>query len=178
MKLYSTSYVHRLPVLVSPTENEVLLFCVTSPLVFLSLATTAFQLCGAVIKRFKIHGEYCRAQIEVGARKDALYDSLRSGLIIIQERRKADVRPPTIIAPDKELTPLTISPQNLPASKEVLDALYSIETTPYCNSFLSRLRGFRGFVPPGLVAVDWEIRTPWMNVMADIREHYLFAQFV
>jgi hypothetical protein len=103
---------------------------------------------------------------------------LHSGLIIIQERRKANVRQPSIIVPDKDLTPLPVSPQNLPASKEVLDALYSIETTPFAHSFVSRLRGFRGFVPPGLVAVDWETRTPWMNVMADIREHYLFAQFV
>ena len=35
-------FVHHLPVLVNQTENEVL-FIVTSPLVFLSLATTAFQ---------------------------------------------------------------------------------------------------------------------------------------
>ena len=60
----------------------------------------------------------------------------------------------------------------------MLDALYNIKTTPYDHSFLSRLRGFRGFVPPGLVSVDWETRTPWMDVMADIREHYLFAQSV
>ena len=106
------------------------------------------------------------------------YNSLQSGLIIIQERRKANVRQPTIKVPDKSLTPLSVSPQNLPASKEVLDTLYNIKTTPYNHSFLSRLRGFRGFVPPGLVAVDWETRTPWMNVMADIRDHYLFAQSV
>jgi hypothetical protein len=99
-------------------------------------------------------------------------------LIITQEREKANIRQPTIKVPDKILTPLSISPQNLPVSKEVLDTLYSIKTTPFGHSFLSRLRGFRGFVPPGLVAVDWEIRTPWMNVMADIREHYLFAQSV
>lgn len=95
-----------------------------------------------------------------------------------QERRKANIRQPTIIVPDKILTPLSISPQNLPASKEVLDALYNIKTTPFGHSFVSRLRGFRGFDPPGLVAVDWETRTPWMNVMADIRDHYLFAQSV
>ena len=106
------------------------------------------------------------------------YTIPHSGLIIIQERRKANVRQPIIKVPDKILTPLSIPPQNLPASKEVLDALYSIETTPFGHSFLSRLHGFRGFVPPGLVAVDWETRTPWMNVMADIREHYLFAQSV
>lgn len=81
-------------------------------------------------------------------------------------------------APDKFLTRLSPPPQSLPVNTEVLDALYNIKTTPFGHSFLSRLHGFRGFVPSGLVAVDWETRTPWMNVMADIREHYLFAQFV
>jgi hypothetical protein len=124
------------------------------------------------------HGKDCRAQIEFATRKDLLYSSLHSCYIIIQERGKANVRQPTISVPDKILTPLSISPQNLPANKEVLDTLYSIKTTPFGHSFLSRLHGFRGFVPPGLVAVDWKTRTPWMNVMADIREHYLFAQSV
>jgi len=73
------------------------------------------------------------------------------------------------------LTFLSPPPQSLPVNKEVLDALYNIKTTPFGHSFLSRLHGFRGFVPPGLVAVDWETRTSWMDVMADIREHYLFS---
>jgi hypothetical protein len=128
--------------------------------------------------KFIIHGKHCCAQIEAAARKDFLYYSLYSSLTIVQERRTANVRQPTIIAPNKNLTVLTISPQNLPPSKEVIDTLNSIKTTPFAHSFLSRLRGFRGFAPPGLVAVDWETRTPWMNVMADIREHYLFAQSV
>lgn len=96
----------------------------------------------------------------------------------MQERRKANFPQSITKAPDEDLTPLSPSPQTLPVNKEVLDALYNIETTPFGHSFLSRLHGFRGFVPPGLVAVDWETRTPWMNVMADIREHYLFAQSV
>lgn len=76
------------------------------------------------------------------------------------------------------LTPLPPPTQSLPVNTEVLDALYNIKTTPFDNSFLSRLHGSRDFVPPGLVAVDWETKTPWMNVMANIREHYLFAQSV
>ena len=104
--------------------------------------------------------------------------SLHSSLIM-QERRKANVRQSTSKVPDKISTPPLSPPsQRLPVNNEVLDALYNIKTTPFGHSFLSRLHGFRGFVPPGLVAVDWETRTPWMNVMADIREHYLFAQSV
>jgi hypothetical protein len=97
----------------------------------------------------------------------------------MQERRKANVRQSTSKVPDTISTPPLSPPsQRLPVNNEVLDALYNIKTTPFGHSFLSRLHGFRGFVPPGLVAVDWETRTPWMNVMADIREHYLFAQSV
>ena len=168
MTLYSSAIPNFSNIRVSTTSD-------TGELVLGAWSTT--HVFTAVI-RFIIHGKHCRAQIEVAARRDILYDSLRSGLIIIQERKNANVRQPTIVAPDKELTLLSISPQNLPASKEVLDALYNIETTPYDHSFLSRLRGSRSFVPPGLVAVDSETRTPWMNLMADIREHYLFAQFV
>lgn len=83
-----------------------------------------------------------------------------------------------VLLPDKNLTPLSPPPQNLPVNPEVLDALYNIKTTPFGHSFLSRLHGSRRFIPPGLVAVDWETRTPWMNVMADIREHYILAQSV
>ncbi|KAF9558712.1 hypothetical protein CPC08DRAFT_763776 [Agrocybe pediades] len=83
-------------------------------------------------------------------------------------------KPPEISAPQTPLNPLpaVVTPQVDP---EVLNALYAIKTTPFLNSFLSRLHGTKEFMPPGLISVDWETRTPWMNLMEDIREHYTFA---
>lgn len=73
------------------------------------------------------------------------------------------------------VTPLPPQPSFLPASQEVLEALYSIQTTPVEHSFLSRLQGTMSTDSSGLIAVDWETVTPWMNLMADIREHYSLA---
>ena len=59
---FTSYFVHHLPFLVNPTENEVLFIRVTSPLVFLSLATTAFQRCClAVYSRLvlSIHTNRC-----------------------------------------------------------------------------------------------------------------------
>ena len=55
---------------------------------------------------------------------------------------------------------------------EVLDALYDIRTTPYRSSFLWRLNGFVVHRSPVVVAADWEVRSPWMDLMEDIRAHY------
>jgi hypothetical protein len=63
-------------------------------------------------------------------------------------------------------------------NSDTLNALYSIETTPFSSSFLSRLHGTQHLLPSGLIAIDWETRTPWMDLMADIRDHYSFAQSV
>jgi hypothetical protein len=54
---------------------------------------------------------------------------------------------------------------------EVLKALYGVQTTPYRISFLSRLNGFSIHRAP-VIAADWEARSPWMDVMEDIRAHY------
>lgn len=54
---------------------------------------------------------------------------------------------------------------------EVLKALYGVQTTPYRISFLSRLNGFSIRHAP-VVAADWEARSPWMDLMRDIRGHY------
>ena len=54
---------------------------------------------------------------------------------------------------------------------EVLNALYGAQTTPYKSSFLSRLNGFSLRRAP-VVAADWEARSPWMDLMEDIRAHY------
>jgi len=57
----------------------------------------------------------------------------------------------------------------------VLDALYAVQTTPYERCFLSRLHGVRPERVPGLIALDWEAHSPWMELMSDIREHYSLA---
>ncbi|KAH9940871.1 uncharacterized protein BXZ73DRAFT_88563 [Epithele typhae] len=74
--------------------------------------------------------------------------------------------------------PLTSLPAARPvqaANQEVIDALYAIKTTPYEHSFLSRLCGFDVPAETGAIAVDWEARTPWMDLMGDVREHYAIA---
>ncbi|KAJ7036493.1 hypothetical protein C8F04DRAFT_1181200 [Mycena alexandri] len=76
-----------------------------------------------------------------------------------------------------ELPPATGSATPLPEhTTRVVEALESIKTTPFENSFLARLHGVsRGVALPGLVSVDWETVTPWMALMRDIRDHYSFA---
>ena len=54
---------------------------------------------------------------------------------------------------------------------EVLKTLYGIQATPYKSSFLSRLNGFSARRAP-VVAVDWEVWSPWMDLMEDIRAHH------
>ncbi|KAF9266791.1 hypothetical protein L218DRAFT_750705 [Marasmius fiardii PR-910] len=56
-----------------------------------------------------------------------------------------------------------------------IDQLSQIRTTPYKNSFLSRLQGTSP-ANTGLISVDWLTRTPWMNLMDDIREHYQISR--
>ncbi|KAG7093537.1 hypothetical protein E1B28_007208 [Marasmius oreades] len=52
-----------------------------------------------------------------------------------------------------------------------IDQLSRIRTTSYESSFLSRLQGTSP-ANTGFLSVDWLSRTPWMNLMDDIREHY------
>ncbi|TBU30582.1 hypothetical protein BD311DRAFT_754583 [Dichomitus squalens] len=73
------------------------------------------------------------------------------------------------------LTPLRSSRTISTVNPEVLDALYAIRSTPYESSFLSRLQGFNLDHQINAIAVDWETRTPWMELMTDIREHYSLA---
>ena len=61
---------------------------------------------------------------------------------------------------------------------ETLDALYAIKTTPYASSFLARVRGLQPPPKPPVLAVDWETRAPWIELMRDIREHYSLMQWV
>jgi hypothetical protein len=103
-------------------------------------------------------------------------------IFAFQERRLAGL--PTAFMKDSYEGPVTIlSLPRLPSvttNSQVIDALYSIKTTPYEFSFLSRLSGvLQGQIPAsGVLAVDWENVTPWMSLMNDIREHYSIAQYV
>ncbi|EPQ56734.1 hypothetical protein GLOTRDRAFT_105554 [Gloeophyllum trabeum ATCC 11539] len=74
------------------------------------------------------------------------------------------------------VTPLPPPRQDPPVNPDVLDALYSIRTTPYESSFLSRLLGADSAPTPGLIAVDWDAYSPWMALMDDIRDHHSLAQ--
>ncbi|PPQ72446.1 hypothetical protein CVT26_003775 [Gymnopilus dilepis] len=93
---------------------------------------------------------------------------------LAQQRATAGVKEPDIVVPDIPLTPLPPIPPIPPVNPEVLEALNSIENTPFENSFISRLHGAKE-ASPGVIAVDWEARTPWMNLMMDIRDHFTFA---
>lgn len=73
--------------------------------------------------------------------------------------------------PPAALVALPPTPKRPEPAAEVLDALYDIRTTPYQSSFLSRLNGFVVHRSP-VVAADWEVRSPWMDLMEDIRAHY------
>ncbi|KAJ7498011.1 hypothetical protein B0H11DRAFT_829890 [Mycena galericulata] len=96
-----------------------------------------------------------------------------------QERRRAGYAETSI-----STSPATTFTELLPPSStslpehtaNIINALESIKTTPYDNSFLSRLHGVPcGAAIPGLVSVDWETVTPWMSLMSDIRDHFSFS---
>jgi hypothetical protein len=76
---------------------------------------------------------------------------------------------------DSPPTSVPISPANA-IEPPTLEALNAILTTPYEHSFLSRLIGMEcGLCSAnlnGLFSVDWETSTPWLELMADVREHY------
>ncbi|KAI0947063.1 hypothetical protein AcV7_009599 [Taiwanofungus camphoratus] len=60
-------------------------------------------------------------------------------------------------------------------NSQVIDVLCSMQTIHYQWSFLSRLLGFQPSTTSGAIAVDWETRSPWMQLMSDIREHFMLA---
>ncbi|KAF9244146.1 hypothetical protein BU15DRAFT_71710 [Melanogaster broomeanus] len=93
-----------------------------------------------------------------------------------RERRRAGIQQSPAIATvgSSSLTALDLPPpSSLPPL--VLDSLRAIQTTRYENSFAARIYGHRPQKVPGLIAVDWESRSSWMNVMDDIHEHYSYA---
>ncbi|KAI9067990.1 hypothetical protein FKP32DRAFT_1588181 [Trametes sanguinea] len=76
---------------------------------------------------------------------------------------------------NRTLTPLNPPRPVAPVNPQVLEALYAIQTTPYECSFLSRLQGFGARKQHRVIAVDWETRAPWMDLMSDIREHHALS---
>ncbi|KAJ7663812.1 hypothetical protein DFH06DRAFT_334319 [Mycena polygramma] len=101
-------------------------------------------------------------------------------LKLVQERRRTGYTEKSISssAPPNstDTEPLPAASAPLPEHNTIIEALESIRTTPFENSFLARLHGVaRGAAIPGLVSLDWETVTPWMALMGDIRDHYTFA---
>jgi hypothetical protein len=95
-----------------------------------------------------------------------------------QERRKAGIRQSPVVAiSGTSLATLDSPPSSSPPST-VLDSLKAIQTTRHENSFAARLCGHKPQKTPGLISVDWESRSPWMNLMDDIHAHYSYAQSV
>ncbi|CAE6458843.1 unnamed protein product [Rhizoctonia solani] len=62
-----------------------------------------------------------------------------------------------------------------PPPQEVLDNLYAMKTTPLENSFASRLYGGQ-FAEPTIFFQDWETMSPWMELVADVMDHYHLSQ--
>ncbi|KIJ20569.1 hypothetical protein PAXINDRAFT_152440 [Paxillus involutus ATCC 200175] len=92
------------------------------------------------------------------------------------ERRKAGIRQSPVVAiSGTSLATLDSPPSSSPPST-VLDSLKAIQTTRHENSFAARLCGHKPQKTPGLISVDWESRSPWMNLMDDIHAHYSYAQ--
>ncbi|KAG1770211.1 hypothetical protein EDD22DRAFT_866620 [Suillus occidentalis] len=91
-----------------------------------------------------------------------------------RERRRTDIQGLDFV----DHNSLTSVPPQLPPQQPpsgIFDSLKSIRTTPYEMSFLSRLCGHRPSTDSGLVAVDWETKSPWIELMTDVRNHYSYA---
>ncbi|KXN87679.1 Cysteine-rich protein 2-binding protein [Leucoagaricus sp. SymC.cos] len=93
-------------------------------------------------------------------------------LKLSQERRRSHITPNILVASTNPLQQNRSTPEQTVPRPRVVDALEDIETTPFENSFLSRLQGTRKATFPSLIAVDWETITPWMCLMRDVRNHY------
>lgn len=73
--------------------------------------------------------------------------------------------------------PLPPAAKNQPIPPDVLEGLSSIKSTPFNHSFASRLYG--GLRSPATIFFkDWDTMSPWMELMADLMDHYRLSQFV
>lgn len=67
--------------------------------------------------------------------------------------------------------PLPPAAKNQPIPPDVLEGLSSIKSTPFNYSFASRLYG--GLRSPATIFFkDWDTMSPWMELMADLMDHY------
>ncbi|KAI6010867.1 hypothetical protein F5J12DRAFT_718758 [Pisolithus orientalis] len=107
-----------------------------------------------------------------GTRTPSVTESIILRKLELQRQRgRSDVQIPLRASKPSSLTSLQIL-QLSSAPPAVIDHLRTIQSTRYENSFASRLYGSRPRKVPGLIAVDWETHTPWMNLLEDIHEHY------
>ncbi|TDL24096.1 hypothetical protein BD410DRAFT_786791 [Rickenella mellea] len=91
-------------------------------------------------------------------------------------RRCHNLRDPQITAETGgNLTPVNPTRAVQPPPAGVLDALNSIQTTPFARSFAARLCGPMQDEFAGFFARDWCSRSLWMNLMDDIRDHHALA---
>lgn len=99
-------------------------------------------------------------------------------LSFLKERRRAGIKESLSldIGTSTTLNPLDVLSVSIP--HPVLDALRAIQTTRYEHSFAARVYGHMPQKTPGLIAVDWESRPPWVLLMDDIHAHYTLAQSV
>lgn len=110
-----------------------------------------------------------------GARNKILLHEWLILLVLRQGILKHGSDPPREQEPVVEALDPVIQAQ--PAPSQVLDALYSIKTTSFVNSFASRLYGGHP-PPPKIFFQDWETMSPWMELTADIMDHYRISQSV
>ncbi|KAF5384620.1 hypothetical protein D9757_007514 [Collybiopsis confluens] len=92
-------------------------------------------------------------------------------LKVERERRRASLPSPKILAPPEGVVEGIENISSAPPDPETVDALAAIRKTPYESSFASRLYGLHARTL-GVIYVDWDTKTPWMDLMEDIREHY------
>jgi hypothetical protein len=98
----------------------------------------------------------------------------------LQERETANIKSISLkIGPDSaspELLPPFPRNVETEAQLQTWGELEAIRSTPYANSFMSRLQGSI-LKHCGAISVDWEMRTPWMDLMRDIREHFTLRRY-
>lgn len=108
--------------------------------------------------------------------RDVTSTILLRKLKLSQERCRSHSVPVSLMASTRPLSQIQPPSGKIAPRQQVAQMLEEIQTTPFKNSFLSRLQGdTRGFTSSGLIAVDWETTTSWMSLMNDIRDHYEFA---
>ena len=92
------------------------------------------------------------------------------------------VTPASLSGPTFSVADL-ISDARTPSVRDAADYAFLPNTTPYEQSFASRLYGFVGATGPStasshdkrkLLYRDWGNKTPWVELLQDIHDHYSF----